>query len=67
MGKALPFPMHKHPPRGAGLLSKAGSAASQTTSAVGEDQGAAGDAADAGEVGEEGAPPATPTGGDESG
>ena len=39
MGKALPFPNHKHPPRGAGLLSKLGSAASQTTAALGEDQG----------------------------
>ena len=52
MGKALPFPMHKHPPRGAGLLSKVGSAASQATSAVGEDQGAAGEAVEAGEDGE---------------
>ena len=51
MGKALPFPMHKHPPRGAGLLSKVGSAASQATSAVGEDQGAPGE----GTPGEEGA------------
>ena len=39
MGKALPFPKHKHPPRGAGLLSNPGSAAAQTTAAIGEDQG----------------------------
>lgn len=45
MGKSLPFPAHKHPPRLAGIIAKAGSAASQATAAAGEDQGTAGNGA----------------------
>lgn len=64
MATALPFPMHKHPPVRAGILQAAGSAASQATAAVGEDQGTPGEAgaeagADAGaaEAGPEGGAP----------
>ena len=42
MGKALPFPIHKHPPSKSNIIGEAGAAASVATSAAGEDQGAAG-------------------------
>ena len=48
MGTSLPFPAHKHPPRLAGIIAKAGSAASQATAAAGEDQGTAGNGAPTG-------------------
>ena len=47
MGKALPFPMHKHPPTKTNLLGDAGAAASAATAASGEDQGEAGEGAEA--------------------
>ena len=42
MGKALPFPMHKHPPTKTNIIGDAGAAASMATAASGEDQGEAG-------------------------
>jgi hypothetical protein len=55
MGKALPFPMHKHPPTKTNLLGDAGAAASAATAASGEDQGEAAPGAEAagGTAGEE--------------
>lgn len=49
MGKALPFPMHKHPPTKTNILGDVGAAASVATSAAGEDQGEAGPGAEAGD------------------
>ena len=49
MAKALPFPKHKHPPVRATLAQALGSAASQATAAVGEDQGTPGEVDASGE------------------
>ena len=43
MGKALPFPMHKHPPIKSNVLGDLKATASMATAAVGEDQGEAGE------------------------
>ena len=43
MGKALPFPMHKHPPVKSNALGDMKAGASKATAAVGEDQGEAGE------------------------
>jgi hypothetical protein len=42
MGKALPFPIHKHPPTKTNVIGDVGAAASMATAASGEDQGQAG-------------------------
>ena len=43
MGKALPFPMHKHPPVKSNAMGDLKATASKATAAVGEDQGEAGE------------------------
>lgn len=43
MGKALPFPMHKHPPVKSNAIGDLKATASKATAAAGEDQGAAGE------------------------
>lgn len=46
MGKALPFPMHKHSPTKTNIIGDVGAAASMATAASGEDQGEAGEGAE---------------------